>query len=107
MSTLRPRHPILIGIVGVVVLALLATAAYNWDRLPIIGGGPTYTAEFRDAAGLRRDDPIYIAGVEVGRVSAVELAEDRVRVSLRVRTPGSVTRPTPQSRSRACWVRSR
>ncbi len=85
MSTLQPRHPIPIGIVGVVVLALLATAAYNLDRLPIIGGGPTYTAEFRDAAGLRRGDPIYIAGVEVGRVSAVELAGDRVRVSLRVR----------------------
>jgi phospholipid/cholesterol/gamma-HCH transport system substrate-binding protein len=80
------RHPIAIGIVGVVVLALLATAAYNADRLPIIGGGTTYTAEFSDAAGLWADDPVYIAGVEVGRVSAVELTGDRVRVSLRVRT---------------------
>jgi phospholipid/cholesterol/gamma-HCH transport system substrate-binding protein len=85
MSSLRQRHSIVIGIVGVVVLALLATAAYHADRLPIIGGGTTYTAEFSDAAGLRAGDPVYIAGVEIGRVRAVELAGDRVRVSLRIR----------------------
>jgi phospholipid/cholesterol/gamma-HCH transport system substrate-binding protein len=73
------------GIVGVLVLALLATAAYNAERLPIIGGGTTYTAEFSDAAGLRAGDPVYIAGIEVGRVSALELAGDRVRVSLRIK----------------------
>lgn len=83
--TSPPRHPIALGIAGVVVLAVLATAAYNAERLPIIGGGTTYTAEFRDAAGLAARDPVYIAGIEVGRVSAVALAGDRVRVSLRIR----------------------
>ncbi|MGH3824270.1 MAG: MCE family protein [Pseudonocardiaceae bacterium] len=84
MSSQRPRHPIAIGIVGVVVLALLATAAYHAERLPFIGGGTTYTAEFSDAANLTAGDPVYIAGIEVGRVSAVELAGDRVRVALRI-----------------------
>lgn len=81
----RTRHPVAVGIVGLVILALLATAAYNADKLPFIGGGTTYTAQFRDAAGLQAGDPVYIAGVEVGRVTAVELAGDRVRASLRVR----------------------
>jgi phospholipid/cholesterol/gamma-HCH transport system substrate-binding protein len=81
----RPRHPIAIGIAGLVILALVATAAYNADRLPIIGGGTIYTAQFGDAAGLQAGDPVYIAGVEVGRVTAVKLAGDRVRASLRVR----------------------
>lgn len=85
MSLQRPRHPIAIGIVGMAVLVLLATAAYNVERLPIIGGGTTYTAEFSDAAGLTDGDPVYVAGVEVGRVSGLELAGDRVRVSLRIR----------------------
>ena len=84
MTLSRPRHPIAIAIAGLVVLALLATAAYNADRLPFIGGGIVYTAQFSDAAGLRAGDPVYIAGVEVGRVTAVKLAGDRVRVSLRV-----------------------
>ncbi|MBV8994694.1 MAG: MCE family protein [Pseudonocardiales bacterium] len=81
----RTRHPIAIGIAGLIILALLAVAAYNADNLPFIGGGTTYTAQFSDAAGLQAGDPVYIAGVEVGRVTAVELAGDRVRASLRVR----------------------
>ncbi len=85
MTLSRPRHPIAIGIVGLIVLALLATAAYNADNLPIIGGGTVYTAQFSDAAGLRAGDPVYIAGVEVGRVTAVKLAGDRVQALLRVR----------------------
>jgi phospholipid/cholesterol/gamma-HCH transport system substrate-binding protein len=89
MRTLAHRHPVTTGIVGLVVLALLATAAYNAERLPIIGGATTYTAEFSEAAGLRAGDPVYIAGVEVGRVSAVELAATpspaRVRVTMRIR----------------------
>ncbi|MGH3721609.1 MAG: MCE family protein [Pseudonocardiaceae bacterium] len=85
MTPLRRRDPITIGIVGLVVLALLATAAYNADRLPIIGGGTGYTAEFSEAAGLRAGNPVYIAGVEVGRVTAIELAGNRVRVSMRIR----------------------
>lgn len=84
MTSPRTRHPIAIGIIGLVVIALLVTAAYNVDRLPIIGGGTTYTAEFSEAAGLQTGDPVSIAGVTVGRVSAVELAGDRVRVSLRI-----------------------
>ena len=107
MTLSRPRHPIAIGIAGLVVLAVLATAAYNADSLPFIGGGTVYTAQFSDAAGLRAGDPVYIAGVEVGRVTAVELAGDRVRASCVSATPGSVTRPTPPSRSRACWARDR
>jgi len=79
------RRHIAIGIAGLVILALLATAAYNADKLPFIGGGTIYTAQFGDAAGLQAGDPVYIAGVEVGRVTAVELAGDRVRASLRVR----------------------
>ena len=85
MTSLRQRDPIAIAIIGLVVLALLATAAYNVDSLPIIGGGTRYTAEFTEAAGLRASDPVSIAGVQVGRVTAVELAGDRVRVSMRIR----------------------
>ncbi|MDQ2880844.1 MAG: MCE family protein [Actinomycetota bacterium] len=88
MTPRRRRRPIATGIIGLVVLALLATvgytAAYHPDSLPIIGGATRYTAEFSEAAGLRAGDPVYIAGVDVGRVAAVELAGDRVRVSMRI-----------------------
>ncbi|MGH3829764.1 MAG: MCE family protein [Pseudonocardiaceae bacterium] len=89
MTPPRRRDPITMGIIGLVVLGLLAAAAYNADRLLIIGGGTSYTAEFSEAAGLRASDPVYIAGVEVGRVTAVALAltpaPARVRVSMRIK----------------------
>lgn len=89
MTALVQRHPIATGIVGLVVLALLVTAAYHADNLPIIGGATSYTAEFSEAAGLRAGDLVSIAGVDVGRVTTVELAPApgpaRVRVSMRIR----------------------
>ncbi|MGH3793668.1 MAG: MCE family protein [Pseudonocardiaceae bacterium] len=84
MRSFRERNPIPIGIIGLLVIALVTTAAYNSDRLPFIGG-TTYTAEFSEAAGLQAGDPVYIAGVGVGRVTAVTLAGDRVRVSMRIK----------------------
>lgn len=84
MTSFSNRNPIPIAVVGIVVLALITMAAYRSDDLPVIGGGTTYTAAFSEAAGLSAGDPVYVAGIEVGRVSEVRLDGDRVLVSLRV-----------------------
>lgn len=84
MKSFRSRNPVPIGVIGLVVLVLLSLAMYNVDDLPIVGGGTTYTAQFSESAGLQAEDPVYIAGIEAGRVTAVELAGDRVRVSFRI-----------------------
>jgi phospholipid/cholesterol/gamma-HCH transport system substrate-binding protein len=71
-------------VTAMLVTATLVSASGSFvDRLPLLGA-TRYSAEFREAAGLRAGDPVTIAGVEVGQVSAVELAGDRVRVLLRV-----------------------
>lgn len=85
MTSFRQRSPVPIAVIGLVIITLLTVAAYNSDDLPIIGGGTTYTAEFSESAGLQSDDPVYIAGIEVGRVTRVELTGDRVTVSFRIR----------------------
>lgn len=84
MSSFRERDPIPIGVLGIVVLVLVTLAAYNSDDLPIIGGGTVYQAEFSETAGLQASDPVYIAGVEAGRVTDVELTGDRVTISFKV-----------------------
>lgn len=83
MRSFRERNPIPIGIIGLLVVAVLTVAAYHADRLPIIGA-TTYTAEFSEAAGLQAGDPVSIAGIGVGRVETVELAGDRVLVTMRI-----------------------
>jgi phospholipid/cholesterol/gamma-HCH transport system substrate-binding protein len=84
MRSFQSRPPIPIAIVGTFLLVLLLVAAYNIDRLPLIGKGTLYTAEFENAAGLRSGDPAKIAGVIVGHVDEVSLHGKHVEVTFDV-----------------------
>jgi phospholipid/cholesterol/gamma-HCH transport system substrate-binding protein len=77
--------PLLLGVVGTALLAVLAAVVFRWDDLPVVGGGTTYRAEFGDAAGLRPDDEVRVAGIKVGEVTGIRLAGDHVLVSFRVK----------------------
>src|ERR671932_1529340 len=46
--------------------------------------GYTVYADFSTVAGLKVGDPVEIAGVKVGRVNAIRLADDRARLELRL-----------------------
>ncbi|MFC9327636.1 MCE family protein [Kitasatospora sp. NPDC057015] len=82
---LRERNPVLVGAAGLLLLALAGSAAYNADALPLVGGGTAYQADFTEAAGLRTGNEVRVAGVKVGRVTAVALDGDRVKVTFKVR----------------------
>ncbi|SEF26581.1 phospholipid/cholesterol/gamma-HCH transport system substrate-binding protein [Amycolatopsis pretoriensis] len=77
--------PVRTALAGLTALALGVLTALNARSLPVIGDGTTYAAEFSEAAGLFQGNDVRIAGVEVGRVSDVELRGDRVLVSFRVK----------------------
>ncbi|MGW2641155.1 MCE family protein [Streptomyces sp. NPDC001348] len=81
----RDRNPVVIGAVGLTVLALLAVAAFNADSLPFIGDGRTYSAAFSEAGGLKPGDEVRIAGVKVGKVEGVDLDGDHVKVTIKVK----------------------
>lgn len=81
----RLRNPIAVGAVTALVMALIGTATFFSDDLPILGGGTTYQAEFREAAGLKPNDEVRVAGVKVGEVTEVGLAGDHVEVRFRVK----------------------
>jgi phospholipid/cholesterol/gamma-HCH transport system substrate-binding protein len=80
--------PARIGLIGVVVGALLLFAAFHIDDLPLIGGGDTHTAAFRDASGLASGNEVRVSGVKVGKVTAIDLAHGPagayVRITFRV-----------------------
>jgi len=85
MKPFRERNPYAIGIISLSVLVLVLLAAFYSDNLPIIGGGTTYSADFTEAAGLRTGDDVRVAGVKVGKVTAVSLDGDHVKVSFQVK----------------------
>ena len=80
----RERNPVVVGAISLAVLAALILAALNASKLPVIGGGDVYYAAFSEAGGLKVNDEVRIAGVRVGKVEAVELAGDHVRVTFRI-----------------------
>jgi phospholipid/cholesterol/gamma-HCH transport system substrate-binding protein len=81
----RDRNPVIIGAVSLTVIALLVLLAFNAQSLPLIGGGTSYKAQFTEAAGLKPDDPVRIAGVKVGKVESLALEHGAVTVHFRVK----------------------
>ena len=80
-----PRNPVTVAVAGLTVIILGILTALSLPDLPLVGDGTRYTAEFAEAAGLRADDAVRVAGVKVGRVSAITLDGDKVAVSFRVK----------------------
>ncbi|TVT45818.1 MCE family protein [Amycolatopsis rhizosphaerae] len=85
MRSFQSRNPVPIAVAGLIVMVLGFVVALNADSLPIIGAGTTYSAEFTEAAGLKPDDEVRVAGVKVGKVTDVALDGAQVKVSFKVK----------------------
>ena len=94
MKPFRQRNPVVIGAASLAVVGLLVMAAFRAQDLPVIGGGDRYSAAFSEAGGLKANDEVRIAGVRVGKVDAVELDGDHVKVSFRVESDSGFGRET-------------
>lgn len=84
MKPFRERNPVVIGAIGLAMIAGLLVLSFRADDLPLIGGGDTYYASFSESGGLKADDEVRIAGVRVGKVDSVELDGDQVKVAFKV-----------------------
>jgi phospholipid/cholesterol/gamma-HCH transport system substrate-binding protein len=85
MTPFREKNPTIIGIVGILALAIVFLLAFNSSKLPIIGGGTTYAADFTDLSGLVKGNDVRVAGVKVGTVTGTELKGNYVRVTFKVK----------------------
>jgi phospholipid/cholesterol/gamma-HCH transport system substrate-binding protein len=88
MKPMSERNPVAVGAVGIGLIIAVVLAAFQAENLPVIGGGTTYRAAFHDAAGIAPDNEVRMAGVKVGEVTDVRLANSSdgpyVRVSFRI-----------------------
>jgi phospholipid/cholesterol/gamma-HCH transport system substrate-binding protein len=85
VKPIRERNPAVVGLVGLIVLIVVALLTYFSDDLPFIGGGTSYTAYFTEAADLQPGNEVRIAGVGVGQVTGVSLDGAKVAVTFRVK----------------------
>jgi len=79
----KAKLELAVGTFVLVGLLCLAYLSVRLGRLEVIGGHVyEIQAEFTSASGLRVGAAVEIAGVEVGRVKAIELKDNRASVSL-------------------------
>jgi len=79
------RTEFIVGFFVLIGIICLGYLAVRLGKLEVMGSsGYTVLADFPSVAGLKIGDPVEIAGVKIGRVEAMGLAEDRARVELRV-----------------------
>jgi phospholipid/cholesterol/gamma-HCH transport system substrate-binding protein len=86
MRRFGERNLVPYGAAALAVLVALLVASFNLSKMPGFAGD-TYKAAFTDASGLKPGDGVQVAGVDVGRVDAIEIAEDHVVVTFEITDP--------------------
>lgn len=84
MKRFSERNPVVVGAVGVAVLATIAAAALNYDRLPVLNSTASHSAYFADAGGLGSGSSVRVSGFAVGKVTDVRLDGPQVLVTFTV-----------------------
>lgn len=84
MKPFRERNTVIIGLIGIVAIAAMMLGAFRADRLPIIGSGDIYYANFSEIGALKSGNEVRVAGVSVGKVQKIELDGPKVRVTFKI-----------------------
>lgn len=69
------RSSVSMGVIGVALTTMVVLVALLVDKLPILSQISAYDAYFADAGGLNVGDEVVVAGVHVGNVTGISLAE--------------------------------
>ncbi|MGH7887770.1 MAG: outer membrane lipid asymmetry maintenance protein MlaD [Candidatus Binatia bacterium] len=79
------RTEIIVGVFVLAGLVCLGYLAIRLGKIELFGTqGYVVFADFVSVAGIKLGDPIEIAGVRIGKVEGINLADDRARLTLRV-----------------------
>jgi len=81
----RSRVNIAVGVFVVLGIVALGYLSIQLGQVSFLGGrGYAVTVDFPSVGGLKAGSAVEIAGVEIGRVESIGLADYQARVTLRV-----------------------
>jgi phospholipid/cholesterol/gamma-HCH transport system substrate-binding protein len=84
MKSFAERNPLVVGAIGVALTAGLTIAALEYDKLPFLSPGTTYSAYFAEAGGLTSGAAVEVSGFRVGQVKGIDLDGARVLVTFKI-----------------------
>jgi len=84
MKSFAERNPLIVGAVGIALTAGLTLAALEYDKLPFVSSGTTYSAYFAEAGGLTSGAAVEVSGFRVGQVKGIDLDGARVLVTFKI-----------------------
>ena len=84
MKSFAERNQLVVGAIGLTLLAAIILGALNYDKLPFLNGGRNYSAYFAEAGGIREGATVQVSGMRVGQVSGVELEGRQVLVTFKI-----------------------
>jgi phospholipid/cholesterol/gamma-HCH transport system substrate-binding protein len=84
MKLFEERNPLIIGAIGVALIAGVVLGALNYNKLPILSQKTEYSAYFAEAGGLLTGSAVLVSGLQVGQVESITLDGPRVLVNFDV-----------------------
>ncbi|HXA13262.1 MAG TPA: mammalian cell entry protein, partial [Mycobacterium sp.] len=63
MRSIAWRSPIVIGTIGVAVIAVIVAFALSYSNIPFLNGTKQYSAYFSEASGLITGGDVQVAGL--------------------------------------------
>ncbi|MCX2934751.1 MCE family protein [Mycobacterium sp. CVI_P3] len=84
MRAFSERNSLIVGAIGLAVVAAVVVGALQYKKLPFFHAGRQYSAYFSEASGLHSGAPVQVAGLKVGEVTSLELDDTRVLVKFDV-----------------------
>ena len=84
MKSFQERNAIVIGIIGVLAIAVVLLTAVNYTKLPFVNRDKVYQAYFAEAGGLRTGSAVEVSGFAVGAVASIKLDRGQVLVKFTV-----------------------
>ncbi len=79
------RSRVSMGVIGALLTTMVVLVALLMDKLPYLSQVSGYDAYFADAGGLTTGDEVVVAGVKVGSVNRITLAQTPGGMQARVR----------------------
>lgn len=84
MKYFSERNPLVVGAVGVVVVAAAVATALTYSKLPFFKSAKEYSAYFAEAGGLLIGTAVQVSGYKAGKVDSIALDGPRVLVTFEV-----------------------